>query len=213
MEHPNQQHANLQQQANLQQAFISSAIRVVARDGLSKATTKAIAAEAGLNEAYIYKCFRGKNEMLSMAFHQEDVRFAKFLRQLMMDSRHLGLSWRNYAFTLWKRTWQYILTNKDNCKFYCRYYYSAECQEFAYEKHMRYYRGLIRRVSGAFKPDTNVDMVVHQIFDTMLVFALRVLNGEIEDNDDTTYWTFWQIYYFVEPHIRDEYLKREGPST
>jgi hypothetical protein len=47
----------------------------------------------------------------------------------------------------------------------------------------------------------------------MLVFALRVLNGEIEDNDDTTYWTFWQIYYFVEPHIRDEYLQREGTST
>ena len=36
--------------------------------------------------------------MLSMAFHQEDVRFAKFLRQLLVDSRQLGLSWRGYVF-------------------------------------------------------------------------------------------------------------------
>ena len=35
------------------QVFIDSAVRVVARDGLEKTTTKAIASEAKLNEAYI----------------------------------------------------------------------------------------------------------------------------------------------------------------
>ena len=42
---------------NAKQTFIESAVRVVARDGLDKTTTKAIAADAGLNEAYIYRCF------------------------------------------------------------------------------------------------------------------------------------------------------------
>lgn len=45
---------------NTKQAFIESAVRVVARDGLDKATTKAIAADAGLNEANIYRCFRAR---------------------------------------------------------------------------------------------------------------------------------------------------------
>lgn len=54
----------------MRQVFIDSAVRVVARDGLEKATTKAIAAEAGLNEAYIYKCFAGKDELLSEAFYR-----------------------------------------------------------------------------------------------------------------------------------------------
>lgn len=38
-------------QQSMKQAFIESTVHVVARDGLEKATTKAIAAEAGLNEA------------------------------------------------------------------------------------------------------------------------------------------------------------------
>lgn len=54
---------------NAKQAFIESAIRVVAREGLDKATTKAIAADAGLNEAYIYRCFESKEAMLRDAFH------------------------------------------------------------------------------------------------------------------------------------------------
>ena len=53
------------EQREIQQTFIRSAIRVIARKGLVKATTKAIAADAGLNEAYIYKCFKGKDELLA----------------------------------------------------------------------------------------------------------------------------------------------------
>lgn len=56
----------------MKQIFMESAVHVVARDGLEKTTTKAIAAQAGLNEAYIYKCFCGKDQLLSAAFHQED---------------------------------------------------------------------------------------------------------------------------------------------
>lgn len=53
----------------MRQVFIDSAVRVVARDGLEKTTTKAIASEAKLNEAYIYKCFSGKDEMTCSARH------------------------------------------------------------------------------------------------------------------------------------------------
>lgn len=45
---------------------------------------------------------------------------------------------------------------------------------------------------------------MHQIFDTMLAFATRVLNGEA-----TTEWTFEQIYSFVVPNVRAEVLEEE----
>ena len=57
-------------QQSMKQTFMMSAVRVIARDGLVKATTKAIAAEAGLNEALIYRCFSSKNELLSAATTQ-----------------------------------------------------------------------------------------------------------------------------------------------
>ena len=52
-------------------------------------------------------------------------------------------------------------------------------------------------------------MLVHEIFDTMLAFATRVLNGEMENSEATTEWTFEQIYSFVVPNVRTEVLEEE----
>ena len=86
---------------NAKQAFIESAIRVVAREGLDKATTKAIAADAGLNEAYIYRCFESKEAMLRDAFHMEDVNFAYFLKQQFPAMHDEDTPWKSRAFRLW----------------------------------------------------------------------------------------------------------------
>jgi AcrR family transcriptional regulator len=67
----------------MRQVFIDSAVRVVARDGMEKTTTKAIASEAKLNEAYIYKCFSGKDDLLSAALHMEDVNIANLLQKTL----------------------------------------------------------------------------------------------------------------------------------
>lgn len=50
----------MKRERNAKQAFIEGTVRVVARDGLDKTTTKAIATEAGLSEAYIYRALRAK---------------------------------------------------------------------------------------------------------------------------------------------------------
>ena len=47
-------------------------------------------------------------------------------------------------------------------------------------------------------------MLLHQIFDTMLSFAARVLSGEVEDNGETSKWTFEQVYNFVRPNARED---------
>lgn len=59
----------MKRERNAKQAFIEGTVRVVARDGLDKTTTKAIATEAGLSEAYIYRCFESKEALLCAAFH------------------------------------------------------------------------------------------------------------------------------------------------
>ena len=76
----------------MKQVFIKSVVRVVARDGLCKATTKAIATEAKLNEAYIYQCFSNKDELLSEAFYLEDKNFAQYLREALPVMRTKGIS-------------------------------------------------------------------------------------------------------------------------
>lgn len=202
------------EQKEIRQAFIQSAIHVVAQKGLVKATTKAIAAAAGLNEAYIYKCFRGKDELLAEALRQEDEGFAGLLRETFpIMLQEPGLTWKQRCFILWRRSWAFILQKNDECIFYLRYYYSAEFRDNAREDHLRFYRALTHRIEHVFRPGTDVDMLTHQMFDTMLAFAERVMSGEMENNDLTTERTFEQIYSFVAPHFRAELTEGAGKET
>lgn len=193
----------------MRQAFIDSAVRVVARDGIEKTTTKAVAAEAKLNEAYIYKCFSGKDELLSAALQMEDVRFAELLQKTLPVMHMPGLSWKERAYILWKKSWDFILKVPADCIFYIRYYYSASCRAHAYEMHLACFRPLIEKASRSFKPGTNMDMLIHQIFSTMLFFASRVLSGELENSEETTRWAFEQIYSFVIPNVKAEVLEEK----
>lgn len=90
------------EQKEIRQAFIQSAIHVVARQGLVKATTKAIAAAAGLNEAYIYKCFKGKDELLAAALWKLDEGLVRHLSETFPIMRNTTLSWKERCFILWK---------------------------------------------------------------------------------------------------------------
>ena len=197
------------EQQNIKQAFIDSAVRVVARDGMEKATTKAIAAEAKLNEAYIYKCFPSKDELLSEALHMEDVNFANFLQKTLPIMHMPGFSWKERAYILWKKIWEFVLRKPADCIFYIRYYYSASCRAHAYDVHLACYKPLIEKAAKTFRPGTNMDMLIHQIFSTMLFFASRVVNGEMENSEETTTWAFEQIYSFVVPNVRAEVLEEK----
>lgn len=68
-------------QADRKLALLGSTIRVIARDGLDKTTTKAIATEANLNEAYIYQLFDGKEDLLKKSLQLWMMNwFQRFLR-------------------------------------------------------------------------------------------------------------------------------------
>lgn len=103
----------MKRERNAKQAFIEGTVRVVARDGLDKTTTKAIATEAGLSEAYIYRCFESKEALLRAAFHMEDVAFAYFLKQNLVGMHIQNAPWKDRAFQLWSASWRFILGRKD----------------------------------------------------------------------------------------------------
>ena len=48
--------------------LIARTIQVIAEEGLDKTTTKAITSGTGINEAYIYRLFDGKDDMMAKAF-------------------------------------------------------------------------------------------------------------------------------------------------
>ena len=55
-------------QEEIRQRLIDGTIRVIAREGLDKATTKHIASETSVNEVYIYRCFENKEALFAKTF-------------------------------------------------------------------------------------------------------------------------------------------------
>lgn len=194
----------------MKQVFLKSAVHVVAREGLEKATTKAIAKDAGLNEAYIYKCFSGKDELLNEALRMEDENFAVLLHETLPIMHDSCLPWKSRAFVLWKRSWDFILEEPDDCVFYIKFYFASIGLNSVYRKHLDSYQPLVEKVRPSFKPGTNMEMVVHQIFCTMLFYASRVMDRSLEYNEETTRWVFEQIYCFIVPHVRPELLESDN---
>lgn len=86
-----------------------------------------------------------------------------------------------------EKSWEFILSKPADCIFYIRYYYSASCRAHAYETHLACFQPLIEKASKSFKPGTYMDMLIHQVFSTMLFFASRVMNGEMENSEETTH--------------------------
>ena len=54
------------------QTLIAKTISVIANEGLDKTTTKAITQGTGINEAYIYRNFKSKEDLLSKTFDELD---------------------------------------------------------------------------------------------------------------------------------------------
>ena len=193
----------------MRQTIMASAVRAVALYGLDKTTTRLIAGQAGLNEMYLYRCFKNKEDILSQAFYEEDVRFVRHIHEVMPVMRLDGFSWRERCFLLWKSCWEFLLAKPEDCRFYIRYYYSANCKTYAYAAHLKMYKPLVDEIRFAFRPETNVDMLLHQIFDNMLSFAERVQTGEYENNGQTAETLFRQVFSFVAINARAELLEEK----
>lgn len=48
----------------VREALLNSTVRIVSQYGLERTTTKLIAADAQINEAYIYRCYDSKDSLL-----------------------------------------------------------------------------------------------------------------------------------------------------
>ena len=178
--------ARQERMENMRRVFLESTVRVVAKHGLERTTTKLISTEANLNEAYIYRCFENKEMLLRETFLEEDKRFVQHLQKILPVMRMEYRAWKERAFLLWQSSWAFMLEKELDCSFYYRYYYSASCQKYAYEDHLNCYRPLLEEIRGSFLPGTNISLLLHQLFATMLI--LRSLHGRLRQKESDRCW-------------------------
>lgn len=180
-------------QEEMRQKLIQSAIHVVAAEGIHKATTKAIAAHSGVNEVYIYRTFKDKNDLFEQAFSLIDSELIAYIMKYapIMEMKEIAIKERCHLFFL--NCWKNIL-DYEKCSFFIKYYYSQYYDSYSPLKRRRAYAKVIETFTPAFKSGTDVWRIFNRILDIVYSSIIKILRGEIPDNDETAVEVFEVLY-------------------
>lgn len=187
-------------QENIRQKLMGSAIYVVATEGIHKATTKAIATHSGVNEVYIYRLFEDKDDLFTQTFALIDSELIACILKYepIMEMQGIEIEERCYIF--FKSCWKNIL-DYNKCSFFIKYYYSHYYNSYSPLKRRKAYSKVIESFSPAFKKGTDVWRIFNRILDIVYSTIIKILRGEIPDNDETAEDVFRVLYSAIEPFL------------
>lgn len=188
---------------DVQNRLIDRTITVIAENGLDKTTTKAIVKGTDINEAYIYRYFSDKEDLLSHVFDTLDEELvAKVMQHLpVMYMRELEYELRCRVF--FEAVWKFLLGNKEKCLAFVRYYYSPYFTKYSAESHKRRYVPVVEKFKEAFKDEVDVWMILNHILNVMLDFAVKAHNGQMLKEDNYVEHVFLVIYASVKQYFRE----------
>ncbi len=189
-------------QDEFRQRLIDGTIHVIARDGIDKATTKSIGEETSINQAYIYRHFKDKEDMVAKAFDSlDDELVAKVMQHVpVMYMRELEYELRCRVF--FDAVWKFLLANKERCLTFVRYYYSPYFTKYSLENHRQRYTPVMEKFKDAFRDEADVWMILNHILNVMLDFAVKVHNVQMPNDDSYSEHVFLVIYRSVEQYFR-----------
>ena len=188
--------------------LIEGTIHVIANEGLDKATTKRIGTFTDINEAYIYRCFEDKEDMLVQTFNFVDDELLSAIMENLSVMYLTELDFNLRARLFFDSIWKFMLDNKDNCLAFIRLYYSPYFMNYSYEVHCKKYAPVLEKFKLVFMEEANVAMIMNHILTTSLVFAVNVFTGAVPNNEDTTEHVFRVIHASVR-----QYLKRKESNA
>ena len=90
--------------------------------------------------------------------------------------------------------WQFILGNEERCRCYVRYYYSIYFRGASLEAHRKLFAEMVDVMTPIFKEKADVSSILHSVFTALFDFAIRVYNGELEDNEENRPHIFNVLY-------------------
>lgn len=191
----------MKQPDEIRQALIDGTVRVVARNGLDKATTKALTTEAGVNEVNIYRMFNGKDDLLKKTFSALDNELvSEILSRLpIMDVTAMPIEDRCRA--LFFSVWKHLVGNSEKCLCFIRYYYSPYFEKYSFEEHKENYRIVVEKFTPAFMEGVDVWIMLKHILDAMLSSAVKVFQKEMPDTDESAERVYNLVYSAVEPQL------------
>ena len=199
----------MKREAEVKELLISNAIHIIAEGGFEKATTKELTLFGGhltdlkMNEVYIYRFFGSKEKLYESAFRQLDTELYYAFRNGVDAVGGFEQDTKEHLYEFFSKAWKFILGNEDRCRCYVRYYYSIYFKGNSLEAHKKLFNKMISEVSPIFKEEADVTSILHSVFTAMFDFAIRVYNGELEDNEINRPHIFNVLYCMMMTYFKD----------
>lgn len=189
-------------------ALIKGGIRAVAESGLENTSTRLISDLAGINEAYIYRYFNSKEDLLAQAFAEEDTRLLKVILKNFPVLRYHSIDYESRCNLLFSRCWNYVLKSPEHLLFYVRYYYSSSFQKYAYADHMERYSVVLEKMRDAFPETVDVGAIMRYVLDTLLGLALHQATNPQPDDALVAKRSFQMLFSVVRAYVKPEKIRR-----
>ncbi len=188
---------------DIRETLISRTISVIANEGLDKTTTKAITAGTGINEAYIYRYFSGKEDLLAKTFEKLDNELFEKSMQEIPVMYMSELEFKARSRKLFDAIWNFMLDNHERCIAYIRYFYSPYFIKHSNEFHEKLYIPLVEKLKDAFVEQANVWLILNHILNVMFDFAIKTHNNQMPKEDNYSEHVFRVVYESVKQYFKD----------
>ena len=196
------------------QKLIDSTIQLVAERGIGDISTKNIGLVSGINEAYIYRYFESKEDLLVKAFSYVDNGFLGMILENHPILQYESVEYEERCRLLFNACWRFIRSHPRKLVFYVRYYYFAFFEKYSAQEHERRYAVLMEKMQPAFPDSVSVSMLLHYILDNLLGMAVKHLNDPEEKAEETAEACFRLIFAVVRACIKEEKIhKPEGEKA
>ena len=199
----------MKREADIKEILISNAIHLIAEGGFEKATTKELTHYSGhlpdfkMNEVYIYRLFGSKEHLYESVFICLDQELFYALRTGAQAVKGMDVSWKERMHRFFIFAWEFLLRNEERCRCYVRYYYSVYFKGQAREKHNVLFQRIVTDFSPIFKEEADVEAILHSVLTTLMDFAIRVHNGDLEDNENNRLHIFNVLYSMMATYLKE----------
>lgn len=178
------------------QALLQSTVRAVARYGMKDVSTRSISEDAGVNDAYIYRYFKDKEDLLAQAYLLENDKFMRHvIRRIELVQEQAALQeMRDRYYIIFHTAWRYLLDTPNVCRFFMYYYHSPNFEKYAQEAYKKQLDLLTEKIIHLFNGIEDAKHCLYALFVLMNSFAIQVVNGELPDNTETEDRVFRMTY-------------------
>lgn len=188
------------------QALLQSTVQAVAKHGMKDVSTRSISGAAGINDAYIYRYFKDKEDMLVQAYLMENEKFMRHVLrhlekiQLQMDVMPFEDRFR-YVLHI---AWRYLLDTPDVCRFFMYYYHSPSFEKYAQEAYRAQMDLLAGKLTHLFNSLEDARHCLYTLYVLLISFAIQAATNEVPDNAETEERAIRTVYNAIRAEMKTD---------